>query len=300
MSRDGAPRRHGGGWIGLGLWLVLLAALGGVGWAGLSACGLGVMGGFLSFCPAAADPPDMSATRLLTEEAARTRLLETDLNRLRLALLDQEACPEPPVLVAEVPPPPEPEVVPEPEPEPIEVAEVPPEPDPPPTAPVPGHRPTPPPLPEPPPQVAELPPQPEPQPQPRVPDEFDQRVARDGGQQGEVQVTLLWDNTNDLDVHVFCPTGQQIWYGGMYGCGGSLDIDANAGWGNNPSPVENVTWPGGAPPGMYRVEINHFANHGGRDPTPYRVRIRVGNNEQIYTGIISPGQPRRVLTFQVP
>ena len=266
------------------LWLALVAVLGGLGWAGLSACGFGWGGGVLSFCPAEAEPIDAPDTRLLTEEIARTRQLERDLDALRLALLDQPPCPPPPRRTAALPEPPAPA------PEPAEI--------PPPTAPVPARRPTPPPVPEPPVQVAEAPAPPVEA--PRVPDEFDQRVARDGGREGEVQVTLIWDNVNDLDVHVYCPNGSRIYYASMHGCGGALDIDANAGGGRTRSPVENVTWPGGAPPGQYRVEIDHYANHGGPEPTPYRVRIRVGEEERIITGILAPGQPRRVITFQVP
>ncbi|NBC32942.1 MAG: hypothetical protein GVY13_09735, partial [Alphaproteobacteria bacterium] len=150
-------------------------------------------------------------------------------------------------------------------------------------------------------------PDPEPEPQPPAPppppppsDEFDRRVEREGGQRGEVQITLLWDNGNDLDLHVHCPDGSHIWYAGMWGCGGQLDVDANAGGPQTRSPVENVTWPGGAPSGPYRIEIDHFANHGGPEPTRYRVRVRIGEEVRIYEGALAPGQPNRVIPIFVP
>ena len=274
-------------WLGMLLWLGLIGALGGIGWAVLSGCGIAWLDGrpVLTYCPTAAEAEPPVSLALLEDEQARQRILAQRLERLRVAMINRPACPEP-----------------EPEPEPIEVAELSPEPEPepepPPTAPLPRNRPEPPPLPEPPPQVAEVPPPAAPPPPPTS--EFDQRVARDGGQRGNVQVTLIWDNGNDLDLHVYCPDGSHIWYAGMYGCGGALDIDANAGGPRTFSPVENVTWPGGAPSGTYRVEVDHFANHGGPEPSRYRVRVRVGENEQIYEGAIGPRQGRRTITFVVP
>ncbi len=145
-------------------------------------------------------------------------------------------------------------------------------------------------------------PEPTPRPEPPQPQtrEFDRRVAREGGRRGDVQVTLIWDNFNDLDLWVICPNGRRIYYASMQGCNGELDVDANGGGPRTRSPVENVTWPRGAPPGRYRVEINHFSNHGDRDPTPYRIRIRVGDREQIHEGSLHNGQPNRVLEFTVP
>lgn len=39
-----------------------------------------------------------------------------------------------------------------------------------------------------------------------------QRLERAGGQSGEVQVTLTWNNRNDLDLEVIDPFGERIWY----------------------------------------------------------------------------------------
>jgi len=99
---------------------------------------------------------------------------------------------------------------------------------------------------------------------------------------------------------VYCPDGSHIWYAGMWGCGGELDIDANGGGPQTRSPVENVTWPGGAPHGTYRIEVDHFANHGGPEPTPYRLRVRVGQREEVYEGVLAPGQPPHVINVTVP
>ena len=272
----------------LGLWAGLAFVLGVSAWMLLTACGIAGLGGgapWLSFCPpvATSSPGD----RALQAERARSHLLEERLDRLRLALADAPPCPLPaPEQVAERPPP---QPLPEPDPEPPVEPEPPP---PPPQAPHPGRRPPPPPE-----------PLPEPDPAPRPPppaDEFDRRGEREGGQRGAVQITLLWDNGNDLDLHVHCPDGSHIWYAGMWGCGGQLDIDANAGGPQTLSPVENVTWPVGAPSGPYRIEIDHFSNHGGPEPTRYRVRVRIGETVQFFEGALAPGQPNRVIPISVP
>ena len=283
-----ARRRGGvvGAWL---LWLGLIVMLAAISAIVLGGCGIAWPNGrpILSYCPARAEPAPDPALSVLAVERARGDGLQQRLDRLRLALVAAPECPapEPPQQVARRPEPvPEPEPPPQPEPEPVLEPEPAPEPEPPIAPPSPERRPT--------------PPEPEPEPEP-PPDEFDRRVDREGGQSGNVQITLIWNNVNDLDLWVTCPNGQRIYYGSMQGCGGVLDIDANAGRTGN-SPVENVTWPNGAPPGRYRIEIDHYANRGGPDPTPYRVRVRIGDEERIYEGVLAPNSPRRAIDLVVP
>lgn len=78
---------------------------------------------------------------------------------------------------------------------------------------------------------------------------------------GDVQVTLSWSGTNDLDLAVTEPSGETISYGHrMSASGGTLDVDANAGCGTTTSsPRENIFWPvGQAPSGTYQVTVNYF------------------------------------------
>ena len=76
--------------------------------------------------------------------------------------------------------------------------------------------------------------------------EFRRRLEREGAQSGDVRVSLMWHNYNDLDLHVVCPGGEEVYFGNRVSvCGGALDVDMNV----NPtsdSPVENVFWPEGA------------------------------------------------------
>ncbi|MCB9695065.1 MAG: hypothetical protein H6736_24945, partial [Alphaproteobacteria bacterium] len=86
--------------------------------------------------------------------------------------------------------------------------------------------------------------------------EIRKRVLDAGGQYDDVDVriTLVWDNRNDLDLHVTTPAGEQIYYGNRNSrCGGSLDVDRNV-QGETTTPVENVRWKKGtAPVGEYKV-----------------------------------------------
>jgi hypothetical protein len=99
-------------------------------------------------------------------------------------------------------------------------------------------------------------------------------VRAQQGQEGELEFILAWDGTDDLDLLVTCPSGEQIWAREMRACGGTLDIDANGS--RNPkttTPVEHVTFPGSAPHGSYEVAVANCELIGTRPPRPFRVRV---------------------------
>jgi uncharacterized protein DUF4339 len=125
--------------------------------------------------------------------------------------------------------------------------------------------------------------------------EFNRRLDREGAKSGDVQVSLLWNNFNDLDLHVRCPSGEEISYQRSHSrCGGELDVDMNAGGRASAKPVENVYWPeGGAPQGKFFVMVNHYANHGGRSPTKFTVAVTVDGQTKRFSGSIRLGQPKR-------
>jgi hypothetical protein len=133
-------------------------------------------------------------------------------------------------------------------------------------------------------------------------DTIAERVQRAGGRSGDVQVSLAWNNVNDLDLHVVDPRGEEIYYQHRNSrSGGRLDVDMNV-TPQTAQPVENVYWPlRGAPRGQYRVMVNHFRNHGGRDPTAFTIRVLVKGQVRSYASTITFGQPKRLICqFDVP
>jgi IPT/TIG domain len=117
---------------------------------------------------------------------------------------------------------------------------------------------------------------------------------------GDVQITLVWDDTNDLDLHVIDPSGEEIFYNHtMAASGGRLDVDANAGCGSTTSsPRENIFWPTGqAPNGTYTVRVVFF--EACTDPavsSPFTVNAIVdGSFMTLFEGSIGSGS--REVTF---
>jgi hypothetical protein len=89
-----------------------------------------------------------------------------------------------------------------------------------------------------------------------VTDSIKEKVKRAGGNvTGKLRVSLSWFNHDDLDLHVFEPNGDHIWYQDKRN---KLDVDMNAGGPFSREPVENVTWTGKVPDGEYRIEVNQF------------------------------------------
>jgi Ca-activated chloride channel family protein len=119
--------------------------------------------------------------------------------------------------------------------------------------------------------------------------EFSGRLARAGAQSGDVRVSLLWNNRNDLDLHVVSPRQEEIFYGHRFdAAGGFLDVDMNVG-GETIKPVENIFWDRGkAPQGQYRVFVQNYHYHErSREPTRFQVEIKNGSEYSRFEGTVS-------------
>ena len=136
--------------------------------------------------------------------------------------------------------------------------------------------------------------------------EIQQRVEAAGGQYKNVDIraSLIWNNLNDLDLHVVPPSGEEIFYGHKESaCGGWLDVDMNV-RGESEKPVENVRWTKGtAPKGHYRVFVQNYRFHEKKPtPTEFRLEIEVNGDIRHFDGVISgkgeTGGPSNVTVYE--
>ncbi len=120
------------------------------------------------------------------------------------------------------------------------------------------------------------------------------RVLSAGGQYDNVDIraSLLWNNRNDLDLHVIPPSGEKVYFGHKRSaCGGWLDVDRNV-MGDTDKPVENVQWSRGtAPKGRYRVRVNNYRFHSNPgDDTPFRVELEANGRIEHFDGVVPAGR----------
>jgi len=120
-------------------------------------------------------------------------------------------------------------------------------------------------------------------------------------QTGDVQVTLIWNTTDDLDLWVTGPSGEKIYYQDKNSNdGGELDVDANAGCNSvTNQPVENIFWPtANAPRGQYLIEVHYYDECEDRAPLDYQVRLLVDGQISEYSRrIMAKGDKQEVTTF---
>jgi len=128
---------------------------------------------------------------------------------------------------------------------------------------------------------------------------IDERLEREGGASGDVQISLAWDDYNDLDLHVFCPSGERIYFNNKISeCGGDLDVDMNVRPVSN-TPVENVVWKENAPLGAYKVGVHFYKHHKKRRTKragPFRLRVITHGKVREYKGNITYGEAMQMVT----
>lgn len=135
------------------------------------------------------------------------------------------------------------------------------------------------------------------------------------GSSGPVQVTLRFNQPEDLDLHVVEPLGDggtcEIYYAQpgvnpnappppfplpfpIPNCGakGWLDLDSNAACRIDNVDVENVIYSPGtiAPRGTYIVRVVYYQNCQATAPVPYEVEVRANGQTRFYCGQFQPNQ----------
>ena len=137
----------------------------------------------------------------------------------------------------------------------------------------------------------------------RLTDEEDRemmdRLAREGGKSGVVQISLAWDDYNDLDMHVFCPSGERIYFNNRKSaCGGELDVDMNV-RPKSKKPIENVVWTDHAPDGEYKIGVHFYRHHRKRrtkKTCQFRLRVVTYGQAKEYSRELTHGDPMSMIT----
>jgi hypothetical protein len=120
---------------------------------------------------------------------------------------------------------------------------------------------------------------------------------------GDIQATLRWATSDDLDLAVTDPSGDTAtFFNPNVASGGKLDVDANAGCGSpTQTPIENIYWPPTqAPQGSYTVSVNLFARCQDAGPISFTITLLVQGATQTLTGTVDEQNPIATFPFSLP
>lgn len=120
---------------------------------------------------------------------------------------------------------------------------------------------------------------------------------------GDIQVTLRWATTDDLDLAVTDPSGDTVaYFNPAVASGGQLDVDANAGCSEqNSTPIENIFWPPSeAPQGNYSIAVNLFSRCEGSGPVSFNLTLLVQGTTETFTGTVDEQNPIATFPFSLP
>jgi hypothetical protein len=120
-----------------------------------------------------------------------------------------------------------------------------------------------------------------------------ERLNREGAKAGDITISLAWNTFDDLDLHVFLPSGEEISFSNktaLLGGTACLDVDMNAG-SRSEQPVENV-FIGDldarieAPRGKYKVVVQNYTYHteDRSASIPWTVVVTMNGRKETYYG----------------
>lgn len=123
---------------------------------------------------------------------------------------------------------------------------------------------------------------------------LDTRLEEEGARSGEIQFSLIWEGSTDLDLHCHTPNRSHIYYGQKSAGGGELDVDAQAQV-MMEHPVENIYFDEPSN-GDYSVFVHNYSRSETVDKA--FVRIKVGDETSMYSlGPLEPKQYYDVIHF---
>ncbi len=130
-----------------------------------------------------------------------------------------------------------------------------------------------------------------------------ERVKAAGGNvEGKLRISLAWSNPDDLDLHLYGPDGEHVFFGNKRQrsrSGATLDTDANGGDGHVENPVENIYWT--TDPvigGEYKIVVNQY-NQRSKDNQGYTVEVDYDGAIHHFSGPTNgmTGHNHKIATF---
>ncbi|MGD9294784.1 MAG: hypothetical protein PVI41_07875 [Roseobacter sp.] len=118
--------------------------------------------------------------------------------------------------------------------------------------------------------------------------EVDRRAEAAGAKRGDLSFTLVWEGTDDLDLHTTCPTGETLFFLDKVRCNGVMDLDMNS-FQVVPNPVENAFFTDPAA-GDYRVRVNLYRQREGSGPISFTLQVREGARVTTQKGTVSANE----------
>jgi len=126
------------------------------------------------------------------------------------------------------------------------------------------------------------------------------RITERGATVGALNFVLEWHGSDDLDLYVTCPSGQAISYRTRSTCGGTLDLDANAGRSSIvQDPAENIVFENPAI-GLYNVKVHLYKDRTSGGTKAFRLYVlRRDGTSQSYNGLIPAGARTWTTTISI-
>ncbi|NPU13061.1 hypothetical protein HL666_20025 [Bradyrhizobium sp. 83002] len=144
--------------------------------------------------------------------------------------------------------------------------------------------------------------------QPPSTSDIEKRVEDNKGVKGELNISLGWPGTADLDLYVACADNKAVYFKEKSNCGGNLQIDMNH-ESRSTQPVEDVVFPSisDIPAGMLKVGVGWYADQGEQRTTlPATIIVRrsgqiiAQKRIDVQRPSRTPGEPNFYLEIPVP
>ena len=119
---------------------------------------------------------------------------------------------------------------------------------------------------------------------------------------GPITVTLAWNTSDDLDLHLIEPNGNEVYFGRKTSVNGAeLDIDMNAGGTYSLNAIENICYRIPPTDGNYKIIIDFFRRNSSETEIPYTIYLRNGSTEKYFRGVHSFEKEKHLINeFRYP